>query len=70
VVVKDDRLYYAFYADRWDGPIELRGLGKGRYTVADYRTGTTVGQASVSANRLFVTFTRFLLLEATPLDRA
>jgi alpha-galactosidase len=70
VISKDGRYYYAFYADRWDGPIELRGLGKGRYTVADYRTGTTVGQASVSANRLFVTFTRFLLLEATPLDRA
>ena len=32
VVEKDGQLYYAFYADRWDGPIELRGLGRGRYS--------------------------------------
>src|SRR5262249_34391091 len=31
VVAKDGRLYYAFYADRWHGPVELRGLGAGRY---------------------------------------
>jgi alpha-galactosidase len=70
VIVKDDRYYYAFYADRWDGPVELRGLGKGRYMIADYWTGKTIGPASASANRLAVAFTRFLLLEATPLDRA
>ena len=28
---KDGALYYAFYADRWSGPIALRGLGKGEY---------------------------------------
>ena len=27
VVEKDGQLYYAFYADRWDGPIELRAWG-------------------------------------------
>ena len=36
VVAKDGRCYYAFYADRWDGPVELRGLGEGRYSVTDY----------------------------------
>jgi alpha-galactosidase len=68
VITKDDRLYYAFYANRWDGPVELRGLGKGRYAVADYWTGRTLGSASVTDNRLSVSFKRFLLLEATPLD--
>ena len=68
VVTKDGRYYYAFYADRWDGPVELRGLGTGRYTVADYWTGRTIGSASAMANRLSVSFERFLLLEATPLD--
>ncbi len=67
VVTKDGRCYYAFYADRWDGSIELRGLGKGRYMVADYWTGRTIGLASESANRISVSFERFLLLEATPL---
>jgi alpha-galactosidase len=68
VITKDGRCYYAFYAHRWDGAIELRGLGEGRYTVADYWTGRTIGSASATANRLSVSFERFLLLEATPLD--
>jgi alpha-galactosidase len=66
-IEKADRCYYAFYAARWDGPVELRGLGRGRYTVADIWTGTTLGFASATANRLSVAFERFLLLEATPL---
>ena len=69
VIAKDGRYYYAFYADRWDGPIELRGLGQGRYKIADYWTGRTIGSVSATANRLSVTFERFLLLEATQLDR-
>jgi alpha-galactosidase len=68
VITKDGRCYYAFYAHRWDGPVELRGLGEGRYTVADYWTDRTIGSASATANRLSVSFERFLLLEATPLD--
>jgi alpha-galactosidase len=69
VIVKDGRYYYAFYAERWNGPVELRGLGKGRYAVADYWTGRAIGPVSETANRLSVSFKRFLLLEATPLDR-
>jgi alpha-galactosidase len=62
-------MYYAFYAERWNGPVELRGLGAGRYTVADYWSGRTLGAASAKENRLSVAFQHFLLLEATPLDR-
>ncbi|GAB3980953.1 glycoside hydrolase family 36 protein [Plantactinospora veratri] len=29
VVTKRGALHYAFYADRWDGTVELRGLGRG-----------------------------------------
>lgn len=38
VIRKDGALYYAFYADRWDGGrIELRGLERGRtYVVTEY----------------------------------
>jgi alpha-galactosidase len=68
VVVKDGRWYYAFYADRWDGPVELRGLAGGRYAVVDYWTGATIGSASATENRLPVSFRKFLLLEATPIE--
>ncbi len=67
-IAKDGRYYYAFYADRWDGSVELRGLGGGRYTVTDYWTGKTLGTASASDNRLPVAFEHFLLLAAAPLD--
>lgn len=37
VIEKDDKMYYAFYADEWEGDIELRGLEEGReYTVVEY----------------------------------
>jgi alpha-galactosidase len=65
-ITKDGRHYFAFYADRWDGAVELRGLADGRYNVADIWSGRTIGQASAKANRLTVAFERFLLLEATP----
>jgi alpha-galactosidase len=70
VSTKDGRHYYAFYADRWRGPAELRGLGNGRYGITNYWTGKSMGTASAANNRLSVAFTRFLLLEATPLDRS
>jgi alpha-galactosidase len=68
VVMKDGRCYYAFYAEHWDGLVELRGLGEGRYSVTDYWSGALIGSASAAANRLPVSFRHFLLLEAIPLD--
>ena len=35
-VEKDGRWYYAFFADRWSGPVTLRGLQPGSYRVRDY----------------------------------
>jgi alpha-galactosidase len=66
VVEKDGRFYYAFYGNRWDGPVELRGLGNDRYTLTDYWNGNTIGVASPAENRLHVSFKRFLLIEAAP----
>jgi alpha-galactosidase len=70
LVTKDGRYYYAFYAERWEGAVELRGLAKGQYTVTDYWTGKAIGSASATANRLPVSFVGFLLLEAVPLEPA
>ena len=66
VIAKDGRLYYAFFATHWNGPVELRGLGDGSYRVADYWTGRAIGTATATANRPSVSFARFLLLEAAP----
>ena len=67
VIRKDGRLYYAFYADKWSGAIELRGLGPGRYAVTDYWSGRSVGAVTAAAPRLTLNFERFLLLEAAPI---
>lgn len=66
VVEKGQRLYYAFYAARWSGPIELRGLGPGAYRVHDYVAGRDLGTATAADNRLTVSFERALLLELIP----
>ena len=66
-IEKDGRLYYAFFADRWSGPVSLRGLQPGSYLIRDYFNERDVGTVSgASQDRLPVTFERFLLLEAIP----
>ena len=67
-VEKDGRLYYAFYADRWTGPIELRGLGQGRYHLTDYYNDADIGHVSAAAPHINASFERFLLVEATPAE--
>jgi alpha-galactosidase len=70
--VVEDRgtLYYAFYAEHWRGPVELRGLDGARYAVTDYYHGRTLGEVTRAAPRLDVEFEDFLLLQATPIKGA
>lgn len=70
VVSAGGKLHYAFYAKEWSGPIELRGLGKGRYKLTNSFTGELLGTASASDNRINARFERFLLVEATPAGAA
>lgn len=35
-ISKDGKMYYAFYADEWDGNIVLKGLENKKYTVCEY----------------------------------
>ncbi|MEZ0470727.1 glycoside hydrolase family 36 protein [Luteimonas salinilitoris] len=65
-IARDGALYYAFYADEWTGPVQLRGLGEGRYRVRDLFNETDLGTVDAQANTLDATFSRFLLLQATP----
>ncbi|MBS0365856.1 MAG: alpha-galactosidase [Proteobacteria bacterium] len=67
VVEKSGRLYYAFYARHWHGPIALRGLKSGvRYRLRDYFNGRDFGHVTSSAAPMPFTFQRFLVLEALP----
>jgi alpha-galactosidase len=66
VVEKSNRLYYAFYAEHWDGPVRLRGLGGGTYRVRDYFNARDLGTVSAGNDAVRLLFARFALLEAAP----
>lgn len=65
-IAKDGRMYYALYAARWAGPVELRGLEAGSYALRDYFNDRDLGTVSAANKRVSVSFERFLLLEAIP----
>jgi alpha-galactosidase len=66
VVAKDGVMHYAFYAERWSGPLELRGLGPGSFALKDGFTGRPLGVVTAASPRIPATFERFMLVEATP----
>jgi alpha-galactosidase len=64
---KGNAVYYAFFAPRHDGQVELRGLAPGTtYAVRDYVNGVELGMVKGPAASLSVRFSRSLLLEASP----
>ena len=64
---KGDALYYAFFAPRHDGVVELRGLAPDKaYAVRDYVNGVELGKVKGPIAQLSVRFRRSLLLEASP----
>jgi alpha-galactosidase len=68
VIRKGSKQYYAFYGDKWDGEIELRGLAKGKYLVRDYVNADTLGVVSAPNARINVTFNEHLLIECSPVE--
>jgi alpha-galactosidase len=64
---KGNALYYAFFAPRYAGPVELRGLAADtEYVVRDYVNGVELGKVKGPVAPLTVRFSRSLLLEASP----
>jgi alpha-galactosidase len=63
-IAKDGHLYYSFYAARFDGKVELRGLGAGKYQVRDLFNDVDLGTVDAKANTLNARFERFLILQA------
>jgi alpha-galactosidase len=66
VIRKDQTMYYAFFAKRWKGPVELRGLEDRNYSVVDYVTGKSLGTVSGPSAHLPVEFDGNLLVEVRP----
>lgn len=66
VIQKGDTLFYAFYADQWDGKIELRGLGKKQYIIKDYVNNLGMGKVNVNSQAIDAHFKKSLLIEAFP----
>ena len=67
---KDGVLHYAFYAERWSGPVALRGLQPGRsYRIVDYANGNReVGRIAPGHDAIALRFEHAALLRAEPLD--
>jgi alpha-galactosidase len=76
-IKKDERMYYAFYADQnpgrssskptlWKGSVELRGLENKTYTIIDYVNNIELAAVKGPVANLNVEFTDHLLVEAIP----
>ncbi len=65
-IAKDGRLYYAFYAPRFKGEVELRGLEAATYAVRDYVAGRELARVRGPVARLPAAFRGYLLVEARP----
>lgn len=64
-IEKDGRLYYAFYADSFDGKVELRGLKEGQeYELTNYETGKKLGTVTGPKDTFDTTFKDHLMLVA------
>jgi alpha-galactosidase len=68
VIAKGDTMFYAFYADEWDGTLELRGLRDDRtYRAVDYVNEKEIAEFDGSQPHLETAFKGYLLLEVTPM---
>lgn len=66
VIKKDPNLFYAFYADEWNGPVEFRGLNDNtNYIIKDYVNNKELGVIKGNGD-LNVQFKEYLLVEAVP----
>jgi alpha-galactosidase len=66
VIRKGQKIYYAFFAGTWKGPVELRGLDDHEYHVVDYVNGRDFGIVRGPVAHLPADFSKHLLLEASP----
>lgn len=69
VIQKGDTLYYAFYANEFEGSLELRGLDHNKnYQLYDYVNNFDFGVISGSHNRVNASFEQYKLIKAAPIN--
>lgn len=66
VIRKEGIYYYAFYAEKWNGKIELRGLKEEKYKVFDYENQVDLGTVTGPTGIISPSFNEHLLIECTP----
>ncbi len=66
VIEKDRIFYYSFYADKFSGNVELRGLSDEKYKIIDYVNNIDLGQVEGRNATLEINFDESLLLKAVP----
>lgn len=62
-ISKDGKMYYAFYADSFEGTVELRGLKCKEYKVKDYVKNIELGIIKGENGKIKVKFEDYLLIE-------
>lgn len=65
-IKKGDSMYYAFFAPRFDGTVELRGLQDRDYKVTDYENNKVLGTVHGPTAKVRANFEKHLMLEADP----
>jgi len=65
-IQKDSIMYYAFYADSYNGQIELRGINDRKYQILDYVNEKNYGSFIGPKASLNVSFEKYLLVKAIP----
>lgn len=63
-IQKGDTLFYAFYSEKWNNEVELRGLKNGKYKITDYVNEKELGEVEGDRSKLNVNFNKFLLIKA------
>jgi alpha-galactosidase len=64
---KGDNLNFSFFAKKWNGPLEFRGLSDRRYEIADYVNGRHLGFVR-GPGKIDAAFDKYLLVVAKPAD--
>ena len=67
VLQKKDTMFYSFYAKKWNGKINLKGLDQNKvYHVYDYVNRKNIGTIKGEKPFINVTFHKYLLIEVYP----
>jgi alpha-galactosidase len=67
-IQKGDTLFYAFFADEWNGEVELRGLENKNYRVIDYVNNEVLASIKGESPKINLNFKKYLLIKAVPVD--